>query len=62
MHTKFVKAQSLTHQHVLVGESRGLSHCYSDAKASSAMIGLVVVETEHGALYLDPEELMEVVG
>lgn len=40
---------------VLVGDSGGLSAVY-EANPSSAMTGLMIVETEHGPLYLDPEE------
>ena len=46
---------------VLVGESGGLSAIYG-TETSSAMPGLLVVETEHGPLYLDPDEEYEVLA
>jgi hypothetical protein len=58
--SKFVKANQLTNSDTMIGESGGLSSCYNNAEASSAMVGLVVIETEHGSLYLDPEEDVEV--
>lgn len=39
----------------LVGESGGLSAIY-DVSTSSSIPGLLAVETEHGFLYLDPDE------
>lgn len=53
--TRTVKGSALDHTHVLVGEAGGLCAVY-EAKASSAMAGLVCVATEHGALYLDPDQ------
>ncbi len=38
----------------LVGSSGGLSSIYG-TNPSAAMPGLVLVSTEHGALYLDPD-------
>lgn len=59
--TTFVLARDLDSTHVLVGESGGLSAVYNNAGASSVMMGFVVIETEHGTLYLDPEEECEVI-
>lgn len=39
---------------VLVGESNGTSEVYGKSD-SSAMPGLIVLETEHGSLYIDPD-------
>jgi hypothetical protein len=52
--TRPVLGKNLTAEHVLVGESGGLSAVY-DTTGSSLVLGCVVVTTEHGALYLDPE-------
>lgn len=52
--TESVLGSDLNSTHVLVGESGGLSAVYG-AKPSSAMPGLMTVETEHGPLYLDPD-------
>ena len=57
--TKTVRGDALDSTHVLVGESGGLSAVY-EAEPSGSMPGFVRVETEHGPLYLDPEELYEV--
>lgn len=40
---------------VLLGDAGGLSQI-DEVSSSSAMPGLLVVETEHGPLYLDPDE------
>jgi hypothetical protein len=53
--TREVLGSKLDSSMVLVGESGGLSAIY-EVGASSAMPGLVRVETEHGPLYLDPDE------
>lgn len=45
---------------VLVGDSGGLSAIVGDVEASNTMPGMVRVETEHGPLYLDPEEPADV--
>lgn len=45
----------------LVGESGGLSSIY-DVEPSSAMPGLIVVTTEHGPLYVDPDETYPVLA
>lgn len=57
--TKPVKGKDLTGEHVLVGESGGLSAIY-DSKPSSLVLGMQMVETEHGALMLDPDHDYEV--
>lgn len=51
----------LTGEDVLIGECEGLSAIF-EVSTSSAMSGLLMVETEHGPLYLDPEESSKVVG
>jgi len=55
------KNRDLDSTDVLVGECEGLSAVFG-SYASSAMPGLLVVETEHGSLYLDPDETSLVVG
>lgn len=45
----------------LIGDSGGLSLVY-EVGASSALPGLLVVETEHGPLYLDPDESYRVLA
>lgn len=45
----------------LVGESGGLSRIYEIQK-SDAMPGLLCVTTEHGPLYLDPDEEYPIEG
>lgn len=45
--------EPLNSTHVLVGESGGLSAIYEN---KGNILGAVCVETEHGPLYLDPEE------
>jgi len=57
--TKKVLGKNLTNEHVLVGESGGLSAIY-ELEPSSAMPGFMRVETEHGPLYLDPDEFYDV--
>ena len=51
----------LTGEDVIIGECKGLSAVFK-VYDSSAMSGQLVVETEHGPLYLDPEESSRVVG
>ncbi len=58
--TRPVNTKDLNSTMVLVGESGGLSAIYEDAEESSAMRGLWRVETEHGPLYLDPDEDQDV--
>jgi hypothetical protein len=52
--TAQVLGRELGSEHVLIGEAGGLSAVYT-SRASSAMPGLVCVETEHGPLFLDPD-------
>jgi hypothetical protein len=53
--TREVPVTELDSTMVLVGESGGLCAIY-ETQPSSAMPGLQRIETEHGALYLDPDE------
>lgn len=53
--TRLVAGSDLDDTMTLVGESGGLSSIYETSN-SSAMPGLVRLETEHGPLYLDPDE------
>jgi hypothetical protein len=55
------KNTDLTPADVLIGECEGLCAIF-EVNKSSAMPGLLVLETEHGALYLDPDESSKVVG
>lgn len=52
--TRLVLGDDLNGSMTLVGESGGLSSIYS-VSPSSSLPGLLVVETEHGPLYLDPD-------
>jgi hypothetical protein len=52
--TTIVAGTDLAAGHVLVGDAGGLSEVY-DIEDSSSIPGLLAVETEHGMLYLDPE-------
>lgn len=58
--TRLVLPTALESSMVLVGESGGLSAVYLNDGMSASMVGLVRVETEHGPLYLDPDEPAEV--
>lgn len=58
--TKKVNPADLNSTHVLVGESGGLSAIYENDGPSNAMAGLIRLETEHGPLYLDPDEPADV--
>ena len=51
----------LTNEDVLIGECEGLCAIF-DVSTSSAMPGLMVLETEHGPLYLDPDQSSRIVG
>ena len=51
-----VHPEDLDNTMTLVGECGGLSSIIGDCGPSDAMPGLYRIETEHGALYLDPEE------
>jgi hypothetical protein len=57
--TKMVKATALNGTHVIVGECGGLSAVF-DVEPSSAIPGLYRVESEHGVLYLDPDQKIQV--
>jgi hypothetical protein len=57
--TRKVRGFELDETMVLVGESGGLSAVY-DNSPSSAMPGLMMIDTEHGPLYLDPDEEYDV--
>lgn len=57
--TETVLAAHLDSTHVLVGESGGLSAVYR-AGPSFSMPGMMVIETEHGLLYKDPDDEVEV--
>lgn len=52
---KKIPAGTLSSGHTLVGECDGLSAVF-EVEPSSAMPGLIHVTTEHGPLYLDPDE------
>ena len=55
MHTTtIIKGELLESGQILVGEAGGLSEIF-EVKESSSSPGLLSVETEHGVLYLDPE-------
>ena len=56
-----VKASAINGTHVLVGECGGLSAVFEAGPAHSAP-GFWRVETEHGPLYLDPDEELEVLS
>lgn len=50
-----VYGRDLNDTHTLVGESGGLSSIY-ETTGSNLVLGCVVVATEHGPLYLDPDQ------
>lgn len=54
--TKLIPPADLDSTHVLVGESGGLCAIYDNDGNSNVMPGLIRLETEHGPLYLDPDE------
>jgi len=55
MHTTtIIKGELLESGQILVGEAGGLSEIF-EVNESSSSPGLLAVETEHGVLYLDPE-------
>ena len=53
--TQLVTVTSLSSTDVLVGESGGLSAVY-ETSPSYEMMGCQAVETEHGTLYLGPDD------
>lgn len=57
----FKKNTELTDEDVLIGECEGLCAIF-EVTESSAMWGLLRIETEHGALYLDPDQSSKVLG
>ena len=57
--TREVAGRDINSTMVLVGESGGLSAIY-DIEPSFAMPGLLTAGTEHGTLYLDPDEVYNV--
>ena len=57
--TKPVLGKDLNETHVLIGESGGMSAVY-EVEPSNLVLGCLVVTTEHGPLYLDPDESYEV--
>lgn len=50
----------LNTSHTLVGQCGGLSSVIGDVSMSNVAFGMLMVETEHGTLYLDPDEDVEV--
>lgn len=57
--TKFISVSDLTSENVIVLEN-GTLNITGGISASSTMSGFIVVETEVGSLYLDPETEIEV--
>lgn len=57
--TKQILGKDLNYTHVLVGESGGLCAVYGNHN-SSLVMGCIVIDTEHGPLYLDPDEYYDV--
>lgn len=59
--TVTLKAEALNSTHVLVGESGGLSAVYNVYPCQSAALrDHLAVETEHGTLYIDSEDEVQV--
>jgi hypothetical protein len=58
--TEIITAIALSSTHVLVGESGGLSAVYNATFPSFVVPNTVAVETEHGTLYLDRHDPVEV--
>jgi hypothetical protein len=59
--TKTIRAANLTGGETLVGNSEGLSIVYQ-VDPSNLMMGCVAIETEHGTLYMDEDEMVEVLA
>lgn len=57
--TRLVFGRDLDGTMTLVGESGGLSSIYLTGPSNS-FPGMVAVETEHGFLYLDPDDEYDV--
>lgn len=58
--TEDLLAGDIKSGHYLIGESGGIALVVEDAKASNSILGLTVVLTEVGPVYLDPEETYRV--
>lgn len=54
---KLIPAKRLDGTHVLVGQSGGLSAVY---EVNDGAMGGLAVDTEHGTLYLNPEDEVSV--
>lgn len=60
--TTDVRGDAVNDTHTLVGESGGLASVYENAAPSTIAPGLVIVQTEHGALLLDPDKTYPVLA
>jgi len=60
--TTEVFACDLDASRVLVGQCGGLSAIVGDVSRSYVVMGCYAIETEHGTLYLDPAEKVEVLA
>lgn len=58
--TREVEAKNLDRTMVLVGECGGLSAVVGGALESVTMPGFITVSTEHGSLYLNPADVLDV--
>lgn len=58
--SQFVTGGDLQNSDTLVGESGGLSSVYEVNSNSGLVMGCVAVVTEHGTLYLDPDNEYEI--
>lgn len=59
--TATLKVEALNSTHVLVGESGGLSAVYNVYPCqSNALKGHLAVETEHGTMYLEKADEVQV--
>lgn len=59
--TKQKVAADIGDTDVLVGESGGLSAVYTNHGTSGLVLGTLMIETEHGYLHVDPDEMFDVV-
>jgi len=57
--TVLLLPSALTDQHSLVGECGGLSAVF-DGKPSALVPGHHMLHTEHGALFVDSDQLLEI--